>query len=396
MSSPATRQSPPEYSSREPSPAYSSVPGPAEQTLLQSHTSRTPPDGVSIKCVGNITLVLLNQEHGNVEHPTVGRNGQVTGSVLFEHPENVKSVVLTIEGLLEMLPFPGTYSSFPNGTIINTLYSHHQSTPCPHSFSFAHRFPSVLRYNGNPRPYPLPPTCNIMLDTSGHFVKCAYWITVTVVSARHRCASFLTKNERVSVELNYRPRTRPSQPIILNPSLSDTVKQCPEEWRQCSKLVSDPTDSPLICDLFAPSLGVFCALDDIPFYLQLSGPGNSFQHMHQFFMRNPAAPHIRVYILREMEIYTGHRMAKKRRILGEGTLRFMPGSVDDTAPCRTLNWEGEARCQDPLSVVGTFDCGSIVVKDILAVEISPPKRCPLQRAFFGYTIKLTTQRCGEA
>ncbi|KAJ7507279.1 hypothetical protein B0H11DRAFT_197761 [Mycena galericulata] len=395
-------QSPPGYSSRESCPAYSCIPGPTECTLQQSRRrSHVSPTGVCIKRVGGVTLLLLNQEDGNTERPIIGPGKLLSGSVLLESTENIKSVTLKIDGVFESSPLPDSYSSVPIVRITQTLYSSNEtSVPSPNSFSFSHRFPSAVRHNGSAHVHALPPTCDISLDNSGHSFKCSYRITVTVVSSRHRRASFLTKSECVSFELNCCRRTRPSQPILSNPSLLDTVKRCPEEWAQCPKVLrSSPHQSLLMCDLFMPALGVFCVAEMIPFHLQLSGPDACLPHMHQFFMRNPSAPNIKVTILRQVEAHTGHRKAIRNIILGDGSLRFLPTSANEdstgTVHAGTLNWEGEARCRDPASVVGSFDCGFVIVRDMLSVEISSPQGCPLPRSVFGYEIKLTTDSWDE-
>ncbi|KAJ6591101.1 hypothetical protein DFH09DRAFT_1138573 [Mycena vulgaris] len=376
-------QSPPAYSGRDPSPAYSVIPRATERILEQSRRrSRTPPNGVYSKCVDNVTLLLLGQEE-NIERPMV-RAGALSGLVLLQHTENVKSVVVTIDGLLETNPLPGSYLSIPVVKITKTLYSEGSPSSCPHNLAFTKFFPSTFRHSdGNV--YPLPPTCHILFQSVLQFIKCAYRITVTVVSVRHRRTPFLTKSDSVSVDLEYSLRTRPSQPIIQNPSLFDTVKPLPEEWAQFATFIWGETDSPLMCDLFVPSVGVFCIADPIPFHLQICSPGAQFNHMHRFFGRSAQDLPVRVYILRQITADAGGRIAKRNIILGEGALRLL--SAADGA----LNWEGQACCRDPGSVVGSFDCGpAVAVTDMLAVEILPPHGCPLKRAFFGYAIKLTT------
>ncbi|KAJ7481613.1 hypothetical protein FB451DRAFT_132583 [Mycena latifolia] len=378
--------SPPAYSVGDSSPAYSVIPRATERTLQQSRRhSRTPPNGVTLKCVGNVTLLLTGQED-NVEWPTVRGGTQLSGSVLLQNTANIKSVVLTIEGHLETNPLTGSYSYTNVVRITKTLY---QGPPpsCPHNFNFTHNFPSTFRHSdGNA--YFLPPTCYIPFESPLRFIKCTYRITVAVESVRHRYTSFLTKNDSVSFELDHRPRTRPSQPLIQNPSLFDTVKRCPEEWTQCGpQIISIATNLHVLCDLFAPSVGVFCVSEPIPFHLQLSSPEASLRRMHEFFQGPSTGSHVRVYILRQIAVDVGDRIVKRNIILGEGRLRLLSTSEKGVA----LNWEGEARCRDPASVVGSFDCGpAVVVTDMLAVQILPPKGCPLKGASFGYAIKLTT------
>ncbi|KAJ7094017.1 hypothetical protein B0H15DRAFT_831597 [Mycena belliarum] len=384
--------SPPAYHPGDRSPTYSSTPRPTERTLRESpRRSRTPPSGVCIKSVGNVTLVLMGQEE-NTEQPAYRAGAQLTGSILLQHPENTISVVVTIHGLLEMCPLAASYSAIPVVTITNTLYAQRsENSPlCPHSLAFAYDLPSMFRRQRNGEAHPLPPTCHISLDDSPlHYVRCAYGITVTVQSFRHqRFPSFLMKTESVSFDLHYRPHVRPSQPPIPDPSLFATVKRCPEEWAQCGFQVIPMGDSlPVMCDLFTPSVGVFCVAESIPFHLQLSITGGFIHHIHRFFATGRP---IRVSILRQIKADTGDRTTKRDIILGEGTLRVLSKGA-------TLNWEGEARCRDPSSVVGSFDCGqTVVVADMLTVEITPPAGCPLRHTTFGHPIKLTTHRWDEA
>ncbi|KAJ7704291.1 hypothetical protein B0H17DRAFT_921368 [Mycena rosella] len=352
-------QSPPEYSSRDSSPPYTAIPRPTEQILEQSRRHlRTPPTGVCIKCVGNVTLLLLGQED-NAERPAVGPANQLAGSVLLQRNENINSVVLTIEGLLETNPLPASYLATPVVRITNTLYNR-RSTPsaCPHSLAFTQIFPSAFRHSdGNT--YRLPPTCHISFDSRLQFIKCTYRITVTVVSIRHRRTSFLTKEDSVSFELDYHAPTRPSQPLLSNASLLDTVKRCPEEWSQIHFSAKH-----LACDLFTPSVGTFYVADSIPFHLQLSCPGAS---LDQLFRWSATVSSVRVYILRQVASTVGDRIAKRNVVLGEGTLKLLSGPDSND---HTLNWEGKARCEDPASIVESFDCGPAVAITVFQYNLA--------------------------
>ncbi|KAJ7624991.1 hypothetical protein DFH06DRAFT_1142321 [Mycena polygramma] len=368
-------QPPPAYSPSRSCPEYSAMPRSTECVLQQSaRRTRIPPTGMCMKCVDNVTLVVLGQED-NVEQPRVQPGARLNGSVLFQHTESIKSVVLKIEGFLETLPLPGAYRYVPLLSMTDTLYKNDgTAATCSHSLPFSRVFPSNFRYDG--RLHPLPPTCHMTFDNPRNYIRCVYRITVTVVSARHRLTSFLTKNESVSFHLDYRPHTRPAQPLISNPSLPETVKSCPEEWCQYSEILdsSSPSSSPVL-DLFVPSIGVFCVKDSIPFHLQVSRAGSS-----------PAL--VQVRMRRQVAMDAGARIAKRSLILGEGTLRRLP-----SPDINILIWEGEVRCRDPPSVVGTFECGRAVsIADLLVVDIAPALKSgrPIQRVSFCYPIKLTT------
>ncbi|KAF7343487.1 hypothetical protein MVEN_01781600 [Mycena venus] len=121
---------------------------------------RSFPTGMRIKRVGNITLVLLGQDD-NVEQPRVESGTQVNGTVLLDHTENIESVVLKIDGLLETVPLPASYRSIPLFCITKKLYTNEGSPSppiCPHNLAFSH---SVFRHNE--KLYPLPPDMSYVL-----------------------------------------------------------------------------------------------------------------------------------------------------------------------------------------------------------------------------------------
>ncbi|KAK7042370.1 hypothetical protein R3P38DRAFT_2890108 [Favolaschia claudopus] len=365
------------------SPAYSPMPAPDEHTLEHSRRqTRCRGSGMCIKCVGNTTLVVLDQED-NTEHPRVNGGTLIRGAVLLENTENIKSVTLQIDGLLETLPLPASYMATPLVSITSELYRNDDlSLSCPSNLSFSHPFPSKFKYRGEL--HYLPPSLHMTFNNF-HFVKCAYQITVTVVSARHRRASFLTKTNQVHLELIHRPRSRPSQPLLPNPSLVDTVKICPEEWDQCPRAVSIAS-LPVLCDLFLPSIRVFCVEDQIPFHLQLG----TMDQVHTQSFTTSAPPIVKVHLIRKVSMDAGNRPAHRTIMLGEASLQRLASNNDSPA---TLNWQGEVQCQNPESAVATFSCGeALSVSDMLVVEISPPHECPVHRTSFAFPIKLTTHR----
>ncbi|KAJ7719926.1 hypothetical protein B0H16DRAFT_1605511 [Mycena metata] len=352
--------SPPAYSPRSSPPTYSSTSRPTERTLYQSRGRSPSPAGICVRRNGDVTLTIFDQEE-NIEQPLVP-NAPLAGAVLLQNPERIKSVVLTMAGHLEILPLPGSYSSVPLFSVTHKLHETNQDgvPPCPNSFAFSQSFPSVFRHNG--RLSNLPPTCHITFGAL-YFIKCVYRITVVVTSTR---AYFLTRSDQVSFDLTYRPRTRPAQPLLSNPSLYSTIKTCPEEWMQASHMVklSGQYDAPgpsLICDLFAPSGGAFCVLEPIPFHLQLStsrGVQDTFSGV---------LPLVKVHILRQIAMNVGGRMVTQSLVLGHGTIRLTPADRRR----HTLNWEGEACCRDPASVVGTFECGTLAVVTV-SFRMRPP------------------------
>jgi hypothetical protein len=135
---------------------------------------------------------------------------------------------------------------------------------CPAAIPFSQKFPSTFRNNGIH--CPLPPSCNITLP-DGAFLKCSYSLTLSVMAAFHRSTPFLARERRyeiltgrrqlpnqtsLSIELEYRRRTRPSRPRVPEPSLFSTIKMCPEEWLQLPvalTTVANSRPSDVHCDV---------------------------------------------------------------------------------------------------------------------------------------------------
>ncbi|KAJ6582954.1 hypothetical protein DFH09DRAFT_1437511 [Mycena vulgaris] len=391
---------PPCYSPGNASPAYSAHPKSTERTLQRSSgvgPSRISPTGFFVERNDDITLLLHDQDE-RAERPCIGPGKVLSGRVILERTdrENVRTVEVKIDGFLESVPLSGARSVAPVISISSSLYSSEtESGCCPNSLPFSHRFPSIFSYEE--AVYLLPPTCHIQFKHSQLFVKCTYRITATVL-ARYHMPPFIRKEQRVSVELDYHPQRVPSDPILQNPSLFATVKQCPEEWTQLPMTAADPpTSDGLVCDLFVLSARVFRISDPIPLHLQVSGPAASLREM---FRRGPKAfthalhttgdSPIQVYILRRITMRVGDRHARRSIVLGEGTLRALPPAFHEgvDAGAQTLSWEGEARCIDA-ATVGGFEAGLISVKDSIGAEISPPPGSALRRAFAEYPIRLT-------
>ncbi|KAJ7263957.1 hypothetical protein C8J57DRAFT_1333232 [Mycena rebaudengoi] len=400
----ATEAPPPSYGSDvEPSsPNYSVAPRSTERTLERSSfvgdsMSRTG-TGMCLKTTGGATLLLHNQLDG-VERPLAGPGKVIHGEILLERPETVRSVVLKIDGLLEYIPLTGVYSSIPIVAISEQLYSHTDSpASCSSRLSFSTRFPSVYRYEG--RTCPLPPACHIPFGNTVYFLRSAYHITAKVVSVRHKSAPFLTKEDRILFELEYHPNIRPPQPILDNPSLFKTVKECPEEWTQIPLTIGAPAGSNIVCDFFAPAVGMFCLTDEIPFHIQLCGP---LPHVQQFLEKYRTGPDgstgcpFRVQIVRRITMDAEHRKATRQLTLGEATLHSVPpdiyghSSSPDLTRVASLHWEGRARCRD-LSICGSINAGAVVISDWLAVEIAPLPGSPSQSPACEYAIVLTRSR----
>ncbi|KAJ7933845.1 hypothetical protein B0H13DRAFT_684204 [Mycena leptocephala] len=262
---------------------------------------------------------------------------------------------------------------------------------CPAAIPFSQKFPSTFRNNGIH--CPLPPSCNITLP-DGAFLKCSYSLTLSVMAAFHRSTPFLARERSLSIELEYRHRTRPSRPRVPEPSLFSTIKMCPEEWLQLPVALTTVANSrppDVHCDLFVPSVGVFGISETIPFHLQLSGSIRNLRDVlvpSNLEARTPN-PTIRVYLLR---LITANDMGEKiNTILVEGSLRpLSPGVFGLRASTSedALNWEGQLQLHD--ITTPTFDVGTLSVMYLIAVELSPPETSSIKRAHYGFPIKVTT------
>ncbi|KAJ6538878.1 hypothetical protein DFH09DRAFT_930149 [Mycena vulgaris] len=386
--------SPPIYSAS-PSPTYSATPGSNERSLqftpLPHHSRST---GTFIRTENMVTLVLNGQKE-NSRWPSFGRGALLSGSLLLKSHETVTSVRIKFEGILESLSPSHGYSRSKVVDQSSALYVKDGSkSRCPSAIPFSHRFPSIFTNNG--KPYPLPPSCDIPLP-GGSFLKCTYSLTVSVVLPLHRSAPFLVKDRSLTIDLEYRQRTRPSRPGIPEPSLFSTVKTCPEEWLQLPVALTVGPDlraSDVYCDLFVPSVGVFGISETIPFHLQLSGSKNYLRELLLLRSNLDRSQAIRVCLLRQIGTDYGNNGAKINTILGEGSIRSLPPAIDYPAsPSSTLrdslNWEGEIQLQDITTLV-SMPAPSASWLYLIAVELSPPQTSFINRAHYGYPIKLTT------
>ncbi|KAJ7108749.1 hypothetical protein C8R44DRAFT_296627 [Mycena epipterygia] len=391
----ATYPPPPLYTQRSLSPEYSSIPKPTERTLQRASAagpSRLSPTGYFITRNDDITLLLQGQDDA-AQRPCISPGALLEGRIILERTdrENVRAVDLKIDGFLESLPLPGAHSVVTVVSFLSSLYSFDDSC-CPNNLPFSHRFPSIFHYEDDI--YLLPPTCLINFNYAQLFVKCTYRVTATVRTRHHMPPSFCKQN-RVSVELDYRPQPVLSDPILENPSLFATVKRCPEEWTQLPIAIANSNG--LLCDLFVPSSRVFCVSTAISFHVQLSGPVALLREMFARGARAFTHPlqsagdfPIQVYILRRITMRVSDRNARRSIVLGEGTLRPLPPPFHEGASldAQTLNWEGEVRCADS-ATVGSFNAGLVAVKDYIVAEISPPPGSAVLRASVEHPIKLT-------
>ncbi|KAJ7141211.1 hypothetical protein C8R44DRAFT_931618 [Mycena epipterygia] len=334
----------PMYSPSVPSPIYSTAPGSNERVL-----QRTPLPGYS-RLTGtfirneHIITVVVDGQKENSCRPCFGRGALLSGTVLLESYESVTAVNIKLEGILESLGPSHGYSSLKVVDKTSSLYVQDGSQRrCPSAIPFSLRFPPTFKNKGVQ--YPLPPSCDIALPR-GSFLKCTYSLTVGVITALHRSISFLTKEKSLSIELEYRQRTRPSRPRIIEASLFSTIVTCPEEWLQLPVALTVGPDLPmhqLSClQLFVPSVGVFGIAEIVPFHLQLSG---SIQSIRELLLQsNPEqgmhSQTIRVYLLRQIKVDAiGKGTTKMNTILREGLPRSLPPAFSDHPPSHSSTFK---------------------------------------------------------
>ncbi|KAJ7785339.1 hypothetical protein DFH07DRAFT_787512 [Mycena maculata] len=399
-------ESPPIYSPSTPSPIYSPTPQSTERIL-----QHTPLPGHSrlthsfIRKEHALTLVLEGQKE-NAGLPSFGRGAPLNGTLLLESPETVTSVRMEFRGILGSLNASHGYSCLRIIDQASSLYAKDPSQPrCPSAIAFSRRFPRTFKNNGTS--YALPPSCDITLP-DGSFFKCTYSLTVTVLASRHRSTSLFSKEKSLSVDLEYRERTRPSRPRISEPSLFSTVKICPEEWLQLPISLTarpDARAADIRCDLFVPSIGVFASPEIVPFHVQLFGAAHSLRELLLPRATNRTREHpesMRVYLLRQIAFGAvgSDAPATMNTILAEGALRPLPPAVlhglslPTNPHSRTatsddaLSWDGEIDLQG--ITTPSFDVGTFSVMYLITVELRPPEASSINRARYGYPIKITT------
>ncbi|KAJ7028498.1 hypothetical protein C8F04DRAFT_963824, partial [Mycena alexandri] len=392
----------PSYSASAPSPGYSTAPGLGEHVLqhtpLANRHSRPTETSTFIRHEQSMTVVLNGQKE-NTLRPSFGREAALTGTLLLESHETAMIVTLKFEGVLESLSPSHGYSSTKVVDQVCSLYARKNAGPqmhCPAVVPFSCRFPRTFKSNGVH--HPIPPSCDIKLP--GGFVTCTYSLTFTVNTHVHpETRQYLTGRPSLSLELEFRPRTRPSRPRIPEPSLFSTIKTCPEEWLQLPVALTPAHDSrapDIHCDLFVPSVGVFGVSEVVPFHLQLSGPTRSLRNLLANLGPRSPSPIIRVYLLRQIAVeIKGQGPTKINTILADGLLRPLPpavfglhASMHTSTLEDALNWEGEIQLPD--IATPTFEVGTLRVMYLIAVELSPPETSSIKRAHYGYPIKLTT------
>jgi len=172
---------------------------------------------------------------------------------------------------------------------------------------------------------------------------------------------------------------------------------------------------PIHCHLFVPSVQIFALSDTIHFHVQLTGPLSSLRHFlppptlepvasstvsTKFNKKRnciPPKPTIRVFLLRQITVEVRGQKAWRDRNLGEGKLwPLPPGASSVNSPHwdsqeASLDWEGEVRCRENITI-GGFNAGKAVVKDFIVLALSPPnpQTSPLLQLQYAHPIRFVT------
>ncbi|KIK57791.1 hypothetical protein GYMLUDRAFT_86670 [Collybiopsis luxurians FD-317 M1] len=393
-------------------PSYS--PHPLEGETFLDETRRAHSSsyltGIFTKHVGNITISLLDQDQ-DVDVPSDGRHGLLTGIINFDpslNIEDVVEVVLKVEGRIK-LNISGSNAVSKAVEIVDDqyeLWSTHvpgssTSAECPRSISFSAILPNNFRDEG--RELPLPPSYELRhIGITDLSVKCTY--TLRAIVKTH--GSLWNHRKIVSTPFIYRPRKRPPQPIISMPFLS-TVKALPEEWFQATTVLKARPSvklNSIDASIFVPAVRSFGVRDWFPYHIQLSGTIASLKEFYSHAQYKPEKKstlssstipfcgrlnnlmlNMSVSLRRQVWAELKGQSVWKSSLIGTGTLTALPPSItlDSDLSNRvqdsemTLDWESEVQCREDVRV-GHFDAGKISITDFLVFSIASK---PNQGAF---------------
>jgi hypothetical protein len=133
--------------------------------------------------------------------------------------------------------------------------------------------------------------------------------------------------------------------------------------------------------LFIPAALVYGLKDTIPFHVQLNGSLHSIKKLlslpehddatseHRSTKRpllqssSHSQPSMKIYLLRELTVEARGCKASRNIILAEGQPREVPPAHSSSESEETIHidWEGEMKCSDDISV-GSFVAGNVTVK----------------------------------
>ncbi|KAJ4501294.1 hypothetical protein C8R41DRAFT_749020 [Lentinula lateritia] len=390
-------------------PLYSSDPASGEQSIQLTPRTRSlgRPTGTYVHKAGDATVVLLDQEDG-VSTPVYGRHAALSGIISLASCETVSEIKIKLDGHMDLVLSGGVSQSTTLVNDAHSLWKYNPeavdagSTRCPSEIPFTCVFPSKFKDNVG-RESPLPPSMHVMYPgASGLVASCLYTLTIKIVKM-----GFWKQAKKLTIPLNYHPRTRAPSFPNPNPDLFSDVKISPDEWHQTMSVIKSRKPAvtpPVQCHLFIPSVRVFALSDVIHFHVQLTGPLSS---LRQLVYSKPSkrstekfAPKIRVYLLRQITVDVCGQKGWKNLTLAEGTLRPRPPPIaaSSSSPAHSaedsLDWEGEIQCDDnETRGCPGFITTDLTVKDFIVLSISPPDvtKSDLSSTQVPIPIKLVTE-----
>ncbi|KAF5373014.1 hypothetical protein D9758_001621 [Tetrapyrgos nigripes] len=380
-------------------PSYSVTPIDGESSL--AHNRRVHHHGTYTRKCGNVSVTLTEQA-GDAIMPVYPQRGVVSGTIHLGSCHHISEVLLKFQGRFKYSLSGYNASSRSIKTVdekyvLWNLDISSQGT-APSSMPFSVIFPFTFK-DGNDEA-PLPPSYETSEALSGVSAKSEYKLKVIVKTSK----TLWVHNKTVTVPLNYRPRKRPSQPI-MPPSVAffSSVKTCPEEWFQASAVLRTNEWSnlaPLQTHFFLPAVRVFALRDTIPFHIQLTGKLSSLKYLlshlrtgdlpEQGFSNRTtdySAITMSVAIHRQVSVKVNDQVAWQNSVIGTGKMRAVPPPFDsnlasgnftsdsDGEPEESLDWEGELKINDSIRV-GHFDAGNVAIKDFIIFSISGVSHFP--------------------
>ncbi|KAJ6508378.1 hypothetical protein C8R45DRAFT_441230 [Mycena sanguinolenta] len=349
-------------------PMYSPEPTPGEECLSRPSFGRSLRTGEFKKTNGRITLTLKEQAD-NCSAPTYGPGDLVAGTIRIQGSESVTEVVLKLSGRLDLA---AAHGGQPIELVKDsyTVWSDNMRFLCPASIPFSFIFPSTFK-NGE-QSWPLPPSVQITPPGKPFtYVRCVYTISVVVSTALHPRFSLWRGEKTLSLTVNLRPTAYPPRPITPDTNLLPTVKTAPDEWYQVLCNIGHLKN--IHCSLFIPSALIYGISDSIPFHLQISGPATKLMQLvrppsSKFKTQSP----VRVHLMRRVSLFVCGERQCRSISFGEGALSILPPPIcysEKSGPHEaSIDWAGAVQCDDGITV-GTFDSGTLYVKDFIVVSI---------------------------
>ncbi|KAH9485031.1 hypothetical protein JR316_0001935 [Psilocybe cubensis] len=385
-------------------PVYSTQPHEDEETVASTpRVGSITPQGTFIRQWGQATLILKDQENG-ARLPTYSRNGRITGEIELKNTDKIIRVTAKLQGHMSL-------SSADTGSMAASLVSESQvlwkqqpadgtttdtanDQRCPSILPLYIQFPHFYEVEG--KNWRLPPSFEAtFLGIPALFVRCMYTLSITITRTRSYHLASWTTNKTYMTMVNFRPRTRPSRPIILSDSVFSSIKPDPEEWLQVVATMGvrpKANIKPIECHLFIPSVQTFALTDTIPFHLQLCSSLASFRellpqsspHLRitsptlSKIVGDPFAPDctIRVSIARQVVIEINGKRRFRTFTIGMGKMWSIPpqatavsfgdhrgsdSTSEDPDADISLDWQGELKCWGEVTS-GGFSVSNLIVK----------------------------------